>query len=99
MLICERIPVAVKISEYIDILHRAKQKQEKGRFREAECLYLKLIRLLPSCPPQPIHVQVHRCLGELYRALGHYRRADVPLGNALTLARKVYGRNGVETCP
>jgi len=99
MLTCKRVPVAVKTIAYIDLYHRAGQKQKEGRFREAECLYLKVIRLLPSDPPQPIHVQVHHRLGELYRALGQYQKADVILGSALTLARKVYGRDGVETCP
>src|SRR5215470_7712822 len=99
MLICERVSVAVKTSACINIYQRARRKQEKGRFREAERLYLKVIRLLSSGPPQPLHVQVHHCLGELYRACGQYRKADVILRTALTLARKVYGRDGVETCP
>src|SRR5215467_9582953 len=99
MLICERVPVAMKAIAYIEIYHRAGQKQEEGKSREAERLYLKVIRLLPSGPPQPIHVQVHHRLGELYRVLGQYRKTDVILGRALTLARKVYGRDGVETCP
>src|SRR5262249_43743627 len=78
---------------------RARRKEEKGKLREAGRLYLKVIRLLPSVPPQPLHVQVHHRLGELYRALGENRKADVILGSALTLARKVYGRDAVETCP
>src|SRR5215469_4152772 len=66
MLICERVPAAVNIGASISIFHRAREKQKEGKFREAERLYLKVIRLLPSGPPQPIHVQVHHRLGEMY---------------------------------
>ena len=97
--ICERIPVALKTSACINIYVRAKGKEKKGQFREAERLYLKVIRLLPAGSPQPLHVQVRHSLGELYRALGQYRKADAMLRHALTLARKVYGRDSVETWP
>ncbi len=79
----------MKESAYINIYYRARRKEEQGKLREAERLYLKVIRLLPAGPPQPLHVQVHHRLGELYRALGQYRKADVILRSGLTLARKV----------
>src|SRR5262249_12479077 len=95
----ERIPVALKTSACINVYARARKKEKKGKVREAERLYLKVIRLLPGGPPQPLYVHVHQSLGELYRALGQYRKADVILGRALTLARESYGRDGVETWP
>src|SRR4029453_19047768 len=93
------MPVTVKASAYINVYLRARRKEEEGKFREAERLYLKVIKLLPAGPPQPLHVQVHHRLGEVYRALGQYRKADVILRHALILAREVYGRECVETCP